>query len=183
MYSTKKLYDLIADEIDAARDWTLNDSPIDLLITAKRVPDGKTWYFVRDNRRNSRWTGRLKLVDCATASAAAPTYFEPWMMAEPIPPVDREPIGRLVDGGVGVTGNPVYQACIEAFYYTYKFKPEETTAVSLGTGRYRDKKMPGWIWPWLGWILGELLESSGEQQTKITQRTFPEMLFTESTQS
>lgn len=177
MYSTKKLHDLIADEIDAARDWTLNDSPIDLLITAKRVPDGKTWYFVRDNRRNSRWTGRLKLVDCATASAAAPTYFQPWTMAEPVPPVDREPIGRLIDGGVGVTGNPVYQACVEAFYYMYKFKPEETTTVSLGTGRFRDKKMPGWIGQWLGWILGELLESSGEQQTKITRVQFPRMLF------
>ncbi len=177
MYSIKKLHNLVADEIDAAREWTLNDSPIDLLITAKRVPDGKTWYFVRDNRRNSRWTGRLKLVDCATASAAAPTYFEPWTMKEPKPPVDREPIGRLVDGGVGVTGNPVYQACIEAFQYTYKFKPEETTAVSLGTGRYPDKKMPVWIWAWLSWVLGELLESSGEQQTKITQRQFPQMRF------
>lgn len=177
MYSTKELHKLIADEIDAARDWTLNDSPIDLLITAKRVPDGKTWYFVRDNRRNSKWTGRLKLVDCATASACAPTYFEPWLMREPVPPVDREPIGKLVDGGVGVTGNPVYQACIEAFQYTYKFKPEETTVVSLGTGKYIDKKMPGWIWQWLGWILGELLEASGEQQTKITQRQYPQMPF------
>lgn len=177
MYSIKDLHDLIADEIDAARDWTLNDSPIDLLIPAKRVPDGKTLYFVRDNRRNSRWTGTLKLVDCATASACAPTYFEPWTMAEPQPPVNREPIGKLVDGGVGVTGNPVYQACIEAFQYTYKFKPEETTTVSLGTGKYQDKKMPVWVWSWLGWIFGELLESSGEQQTKITQRQYPQMRF------
>ena len=41
----------------------------------------------------------------------------------------------LVDGGVGVTGNPVYQACVEAFYYD-NFTPVETSIVSLGTGSF-----------------------------------------------
>ncbi len=72
MYSTQKLHDVISEELGPARDWRLNDSPIDLLITAKRVPDGMPWYFVRDNPNNSGCTGRLGLADCATASAAAP---------------------------------------------------------------------------------------------------------------
>jgi patatin-like phospholipase/acyl hydrolase len=84
MYSTRTLYKVIAEELGAASGWKLNDSPIDLLISAKRVTDGKPWYFVRDNPKNSRVTGRLSLVDCATASAAAPTYFEPWPMQDPV---------------------------------------------------------------------------------------------------
>jgi hypothetical protein len=65
-----------------ARGWSLNDSPIDLLITANGVPSGNVWYLVRDNPRNAGCTGRLGLVDCTTASAAAPTYFEPWTIEE-----------------------------------------------------------------------------------------------------
>lgn len=168
MYSTQKLRNLIAEEVGEAQSWTLNDSPIDLLITAKRVSDGMPWYFVRANPKNSGCTGHMNIVDCTTASAAAPTYFKPWSIAE---------AGTLVDGGVGVTGNPIYQACIEAFEYTSGYKPKETIAVSLGTGRYKNKKEPGWIWPWLEWVLTTLLESPGEQQTEITQRHFPQMTF------
>jgi patatin-like phospholipase/acyl hydrolase len=177
MYSTQKLYDLIADEIGPAHAWKLNDSPIDILLTAKRISDGMPWYFVRDNARNSGCTGRLGIVDCTTASAAAPTYFQPWTITETPTSQQCELVGTLVDGGVGVTGNPVYQACIEAFDYTPDYKPEETITVSLGTGRFKNRKEPKWIGAWLEWVLAELLESPGEQQTEITQRHFPEMIF------
>jgi hypothetical protein len=82
-----------------------------------------------------------------------------------------------VDGSVGVTGNPVYQACIEAFDYTPDYNPEETTTVSLGTGLFRKRKQPRWIGAWLEWVLAELLASPGEQQTEITHRHFPQMTF------
>ena len=178
MYSSQKLHDLIAEEIGPARDWRLNDSPIDLLITAKRVPDGMPWYFVRDNPANSGCTGRLGLVDCTTASAAAPTYFQPWTIPEDSPPpAGCQRVGTLVDGSVGVTGNPVYQACVEAFYYASGYSPEDTTTVSLGTGRFISRQRPSWIWSWLEWVLGQLLASPGEQQTEITWRQFPEMIF------
>lgn len=82
-----------------------------------------------------------------------------------------------MNGGVGVVGNPLYQACVEAFFYTNEtngYRPGETTTVSLGTGRYiaPAKQMPSWIGSWLEWVLGELLESPGEQQTEITWRHF-----------
>jgi len=86
-------------------------------------------------------------------------------------------VGTLVDGAVGVTGNPVYQACIEAFDYTPDYMPENTITVSLGTGRFKHRKEPKWIGGWLEWVLAELLESPGEQQTEITQRHFPQMTF------
>jgi hypothetical protein len=179
MYSTRKLRDVISEELGPeARGWSLNDSPIDLLITSKGVPGGKAWYFVRDNPRNSGCTGRLGLVDCTTASAAAPTYFEPWTIEEPPGSPSRcERVGEAIDGGVGVAGNPVYQACVEAFYYSEGYEPEETIAISIGTGRFLGKERPTWIWSWLQWILGELLESPGEQQTEIVWRHFREMPF------
>ncbi|HLO13948.1 MAG TPA: hypothetical protein VK206_03900, partial [Anaerolineales bacterium] len=142
-----------------------------------RISDGMPWYFVRDNVRNTDCTGRLSLVDCATASASAPTYFQPWKIVEASTPEHCEPVGTLVDGAVGVTGNPVYQACIEAFDYTPDYKPEETLTVSLGTGRFKHRKEPKWVGAWLEWVLAELLESPGEQQTEITQRHFPQMIF------
>jgi uncharacterized protein len=178
MYSTRKLHDVISEELGPeARDWSLNHSPIDLLITAKGVPEGKAWYLVKDNPANSGCTGRLGLADCVTGSAAAPTYFEPWTIEElPGRPSHCERVGAVVDGGVGVAGNPVYQACVEAFYYTADangYRPGETTTVSMGTGRsIVPKRRPTWIWSWLQWILGELLESPGEQQTEIAWRHF-----------
>jgi len=81
-----------------------------------------------------------------------------------------------VDGGVGVAGNPVYQACVEAFFYTDStnvYRPEESTMVSLGTGRsIMPRRRPTWIGSWLRWVFGELLESPGEQQTEIAWRHF-----------
>ena len=168
MYSTETLHRIVREELGPARDWVLNDAPIDLLLTAKRVADGMPWYFVRDKPANAGRTGGLKLADCVTASAAAPTYFQPWTIPT---------IGALVDGGVGVAGNPVYQACVEAFYYTGEYRPEQTTVVSLGTGRFVSRRRPTWLWSWLEWVLGELLRSPGEQQTEIVQRHFPAMPF------
>ena len=176
-YSTQKLHDLIADAVGPAHSWKLNDSPVNILLTAKRLSDGMPWYFVRDNAKNTGCTGQLGIVNCATASAAAPTYFQPWTITEDSIPSQCKSVGTLVDGAVGVTGNPVYQACIEAFDYTPDYKPEETLTVSLGTGRFKKRKQPRWIGAWLEWVLAELLASPGEQQTEITQRHFPQMTF------
>ena len=47
----------------------------------------------------------------------------------------------------------------------------------MGTGRFIQRQTPSWIWSWLKWILGQLLESPGEQQTEITRRQYPAMPF------
>jgi uncharacterized protein len=178
MYSAATLRRVLADELRPAEPWRLNDSPIDILLTAKGI-DGKPWYFVKDKPgANSACTGNLPLLDCATASAAAPTYFNPWTIEGLPAGAGSPPASVLVDGGVGVTGNPVYQACVEAFYYTGEYTPEETTVVSLGTGRFpREVNVPGTLWGWLPWILDELLRSPEEQQTDIVRRHFTATLF------
>ena len=164
MYDTGTLHGLIRDELGPeARDWTLNDAPVGLLITAKRLVDGMPWYFVRDNPANSCRAGGFRLADAVTASAAAPTYFRPWPIA---------PIGDLIDGGIGVAGNPVYQACVEAFEYTDAYEPADTLVVSLGTGKLLRRERPTWLWPWVGWLLSELLRSPAEQQTELVHRHY-----------
>lgn len=164
MYSVERLHAIITEELGSAGAWRLNDSPIDVLITAKRVSDGMPWYFVRDTPANSGRTGGLRLADCATASAAAPTYFKPWHIPS---------VGHLVDGSIGVAGNPVYQACVEAFDYAHGYDPQHTTVVSLGTGRSMARRRPIWLWDWFQWVLAELLRSPGEQQTEIVRRMYP----------
>lgn len=168
LYSSNKLHNLLGQNLGEKAMWNLNNSPIDLLITAKRLKDGKPFYFVKDNKLNTCKCGNLKLIDCATASAAAPTYFSPWQVSH---------LGKMVDGGVGVTGNPVYQACVEAFYYMDTYPIDKTTIVSLGTGRYPQRGSPGWLFSWLKWVLYELLNSPGEEQTELVQRHFSKATF------
>jgi len=169
VYDTAVLNALVRQELGAeARDWRLNDAPVDLLITAKRLQDGMPWYFVRDNPVNSCRAGAVRLSDAVTASAAAPTYFRPWPIAR---------IGELIDGGIGVAGNPVYQACVEAFHYTNVYQPADTLIVSLGTGKLLERQRPTWLWSWLGWLLSELLRSPAEQQTELVHRHWPEAPF------
>lgn len=162
-YEVATLRRMIGEELGDLAGWRVNDVPRDIMITAKGLDDGHPWYFVKDrtDEPDGR-TGKLLLADCVTASAAAPTYFAPWQI---------EGIGLLVDGGVGVAGNPVYQACVEAFEYA-AYPPSATIVVSLGTGRFLDRRRPTWLWSWVEWVLGEMFRSPGEQQTELVQRHY-----------
>jgi predicted acylesterase/phospholipase RssA len=169
LYDVSRLREMIAEELGDRAGWRINDVPPDILVTAKALDDGHQWYFVKDRPGlNRASTGGYALVDCLTASAAAPTYFAPWQI---------DGIGLLVDGGTGVAGNPVYQACVEAFEYTGEYQPSETIVVSLGTGRFFDRRRPSWLWPWVQWVLSELLRSPGEQQTELVERHYPAARF------
>jgi hypothetical protein len=74
-----------------------------------------------------------------------------------------------------VAGNPIYQACVEVFFYTDgpdEYRLAETPTISPGTGRsIASKRRPEWMGSWPGWVMGELLESPGEQQTEIALHT------------
>jgi patatin-like phospholipase/acyl hydrolase len=164
LYDVRRLNEVLLEELGELAGWRVNDVPGDIMVTAVALDDGHPWYFVKDRPgENACTTGSLSVVDCVTASAAAPTYFGPW----PI-----EGIGLLVDGGAGVAGNPVYQACVEAFEYTLAYQPAETVVVSLGTGRFHDRRRPTWLWPWVEWVISELFRSPGEQQTELVARHY-----------
>lgn len=161
-YRTAPLANLLKEYLGNPR---LNELESDILLTAMRVRDGRPFFFVKDNDANERMFGKLRLVDCIAASAAAPTFFEPWNVPT---------VGPCVDGGVGVTGNPSYQACVEAFDYmpAGTFPIPETTVISLGTGYYKRDAAPDNLIAWVQWIVGELLDEPAEQQTMIIRRHY-----------
>jgi len=166
MYESANTKKVMVSELGPAAAWSMNDSPIGLLLTAKGI-DTRPWYFVRDNPKNSGLTGGLSLVDCAVASAAAPTYFSPWTID-----IDGQPT-VLVDGGVGVTGNPVYQACVEAFFFD-DFDPADTRVISLGTGFFpQGHPTPSTLLGWLEWTVGTLLDAPHDEQPELVDRHFP----------
>jgi patatin-like phospholipase/acyl hydrolase len=161
-YRIKPLADLLHHYLG---DVTLNELPVDVMVSATRLADGKPWYFVRDNPANAGTTGKLRLVDCVTASAAAPTYFETYNVPG---------IGVCVDGGVGIAGNPVYQTCVEAFYYSPQgtYNPDETSIVSIGTGLMPDAPAPHNLLDWVNWVIGEFQSVPASQQTELVLRHF-----------
>lgn len=166
-YESAPLARLLAEHLGNP---TLNELPIDVMFTAMRVRDGRAYYFVKDNPvtlpiADRVHTGAFRLVDCITASAAFPLFFKAW---------DVPQVGLCIDGGVGIAGNPAYQACVEAFYYSapgsYPFA--ETTVVSLGTGYYVEDHSPSNLVEWLRWTIGELLDEPINQQTQLIERHF-----------
>jgi len=166
MYDPANIRKVLASEFGAAAAWTLNESPIRVLLTAVGI-DTHPWYFVQDNPKNSQITGKLGLIDCAVASASAPTYFKPSTME-----ISGKPT-VLVDGGAGVTGDPVYQACVEAFYYDV-FTPAETMVVSLGTGYFpTGNTVPKGPIEWLEWTVNALLDAPEDQQPQLVNRHWP----------
>jgi len=172
-YQSQRVHDVLAKRFGQAADARLNNLPIRILLTAMGV-NGHPWYFVRDCDRNSQVTGGLSLIDCAVASAAAPTYLSPWYVS----PLAGQLVGWCFDGGVGTTGNPVYRACVEAFCYD-DFTPETTRVISLGTGYYPADgavNPPAGILATLGWTIGTLLDSPIDEQTQIVRRHWPGIL-------
>jgi uncharacterized protein len=161
-YRSKALHDKLVQTLG---DPVLNELPIDIMLTAMRVRDGRPFYFVRDNPANAQTTGKLRLSDCVTASSAAPTFFDPW---------DVPGIGPSIDGGVTIAGNPCYQTCVEAFDYTPSgtYLPGGTSVVALGTGFYHTHAKPNNLLDWVRFIIGQLLEEPADQQTQLVQRHY-----------
>jgi uncharacterized protein len=173
-FDSNNIIKVLNSAFGAAANWTLNDCPLRILITARGV-GGRTWYFVQDRPNNAKTVGGASLVQCAAASSAAPTYFSPVY----VNPANGHLIGWCFDGGVGDLANPVYQACVEAFVYDdFKPSPADTQVISLGTGYFCPNVVnpPDGFIATLTWTLDSLLTAAGEQQTEIVNRHYPGML-------
>lgn len=153
--------------------WKINDSPIDILITAASVL-GDCIYFVRDHPpANSGRTGGCLLVDAAVASACATTYHDPWNIPE---------WGYCADGGTTGLADPVYQVCVEAFAGRACYgsiDPAEAVVISLGTGHYRPSlipKPPGNLLERIAWVTSSLVGSSKTFAAETVERHWPGVL-------
>ncbi len=108
------------------------------------------------------------VVKAVLASSSVPTFF---------PLVD----GRYVDGGVGSYSNPCFLAAYE-LTFCLGWKPEETTLISLGTGRgpentHSENPSRYWPWNWLDPVLDAFISSASDQQVRTVETFFKKLDF------
>ena len=174
MYDPKHLHEVLVSVFGPQAGWTMNDSPIRVMLSATAM-NGHNWFFVRDNPKNAGTTGTVKLIDAATASACAPTYFDHWRIDDI--PVDGKPqTVRFFDGGAGGTANPTYQACVEAFEFD-DFDPRDTGVIALGTGYFpASDAAPSGLIHVIGWVTSTLVDSSEDWVDQAVKRQWPGIL-------
>jgi uncharacterized protein len=134
-----------------------------ILLTTKDVRTSNTYFIVSKGPGAARFAD-APLSGAVAASGSAPIFF---------PPV----AGNLVDGGVGVYGNPCLATAIEAMEYigaSEGFVDGNVTLISLGTGYPPNTLQPGeaarfWLKDWIEYIIGEGLDDSGLQQVFVTR--------------
>jgi predicted acylesterase/phospholipase RssA len=143
--------------------WTA-DPPTDVVITTFDLLTNKTCFVKPWKREYKYWP----VIRAVLASSSIPSYF----------PVVA---GRYIDGGVGSYANPCYLAAYEA-QFCLKWNPQDTTLISLGTGRDPRTVKPGQpggyvAWQWLTPILDAFLASAGDQQVHLVDTFFKDMDF------
>jgi hypothetical protein len=139
--------------------WNPEQQHMDVVITTFDVVESRTRFIKPYKSNYADWP----VVKAVLASAAAPTYF---------PAVE----GRYIDGGVGSYGNPCYLAAFE-IKFMLKWKPEETTLISIGTGRGPNTIKPGevnHILPlrYINPILDAFQVSAADQQVGLVEKLF-----------
>jgi hypothetical protein len=86
-----------------------------------------------------------------------------------------------VDGGVGSYSNPCYIAAYE-LSFCLGWNPEDTTLLSLGTGRSPSALSLGQaqrlqVWDWLDPVLDAFLASASDQQVRLVDTFFKKLDF------
>lgn len=137
---------------------------IDVVITTFDLLENRTRFIKSWKKETSGWP----VAHAVQSSCTVPTYF---------PVVD----GRYIDGGVGSYANPCYLAAYEALI-CLGWDPQETTLISLGTGREAHSFDPQqanrlWAWEWLTPILGAFMQSAGDQQVHLVENLFARLDF------
>jgi hypothetical protein len=138
--------------------------PKDLVVTTFDLVENRSRFIKSWKVEYKDW----KVIDAVQASAAAPTYF----------PVMH---GRFTDGGVGSYNNPCYLAAYE-MQFCLGWKPEETTLLSLGTGRSLTHLKPGEAahfrpLQWLPPLLDAFGRSADDQQVHLVDTFFKDLDF------
>lgn len=129
--------------MDYLSDNTMEQSIKNVMLTAYDI-NNRTTIFMKSWKPKHK---ELLMRDCARATSAAPTYFEPKQM-EIVDENKKEK--TLIDGGVFIN-NPAMSAYVEA---QKSFQDEDVLIVSLGTGEltrpydYEDAK----DWSRLNWL-------------------------------
>ena len=143
--------------------WSANP-PTDVIITTYDLLENRPRLIKSWKSEYEDWPA----VKALLASRSAPTYF---------PVVD----GQFVDGGLGTFRNPCYLAAYE-IAYVLNWEPEETTLISLGTGRYSHAIEPRqpedyYSWQWIEPLFDAFLSSASDQQVHLVDTMFTALDF------
>ena len=143
--------------------WT-SDQRMDVVITAYDMLENRTRFIKPWKPEYQAWP----VAKAVQASCTVPTYF---------PVVEN----RYIDGGVGSYGNPCYVAAYEA-KECLLWDPEETTLISIGTGRSPytfepDQAQRIWAWDWIAKVLGVFQQSAYDQQVHLVDTYFEKLDF------
>lgn len=165
-YPHKPLADALLKVIGDRKmgDFWKTSPPTDVVMTTFDLVTNHTRFIKPWKEEYQDWP----VVQAVLASSSVPTFF----------PIVS---GRYVDGGVGAYANPCYIAAYEALY-CLNWLPEETTLISLGTGRDPHYLQPGqadsyFAWDWITPVLGAFLESADEQQVHLVGTLFDKLDF------
>jgi hypothetical protein len=140
------------------------DPPTDLIITSFDAVGTRTRFIKSHKSQYDKWP----LVNAVMASTAAPTYF---------PSLD----GSFIDGGVGSYNNPCYLAAYE-IQFVLSWKLEETTLISIGTGRDPGRIKKGAVdrflpIQYIGPLLDAFTYSAIDQQVALVKKMFGKLDF------
>jgi predicted acylesterase/phospholipase RssA len=165
-YPHKPLADALHEHIGDIKmgDFWARPKPMDVVITTFDVLENRSLFIKPYKAEYRDWP----VIQAVLASSSVPTYF---------PVVE----GRYVDGGVGSYANPCYLAAYEALV-CLNWDLEETTLISIGTGREPQTLKPGqpgrfFAWEWLMPILGAFLASADDQQVHVVETFFEKLDF------
>jgi uncharacterized protein len=137
-----------------------------LLITTKDMVTGDMWYIVNKGPGRKAFEA-WPLSGAVAASSAAPVYF---------PPVAQS----LIDGGVGVYGNPSLSVAVEAMEYigaAEGFVDNNVILFSLGTGYVPTTVEEGradryWLLDWIQYLIYEGMDEAALQQVFVTDAIY-----------
>ncbi len=140
------------------------EPPTDTVLTTFDVVQNRTRFIKSYKSEYENWP----LVQAIMSSAAAPTYF---------PSIQ----GQFIDGGVGSYNNPCYVAAYE-IQYALPWKPEETTLISIGTGRIPPHIQQGevdrFIPPrYISPLIDAFTQCAADQQVDLVSKLFPSLDF------
>ncbi len=140
------------------------EPPTDTVLTTFDVVQNRTRFIKSYKSEYENWP----LVQAIMSSAAAPTYF---------PSIQ----GQFIDGGVGSYNNPCYLAAYE-IQYVLPWKPEETTLLSIGTGRIQSHIKQGdvdrYIPPkYIAPLIDAFTQCAADQQVDLVSKLFPTLDF------
>ncbi len=155
-----------------------------LCIVVKRADTQSVWPLLNHPEGkffDSQW-GKNKdilLRDAVRASAAAPTYFVPELVAVgggSDPSVKEK--GAFVDGGVSMANNPALQlymvATLNGFPFHWKTGEDDLMIVSVGTGNSKLKDKPEnivdrWLLDWAKEVPNMLMMDASTQNELFLQ--------------